>query len=741
MALVTPPDVAVGADFPATLASPSGSPAAVFSRAPRRTPKSLFLGPAALLAWWIFAVVARVGVLIYNLEEPASEVSSTLILISVSAGLLMTFNLWLLVTPRSFYEASPVWETALVTAMLVFARAGGAVEKALSSKPENAWHSSGVEPAREGAVPLLYVLLVCRLPNDVRAVGCVTAVYLVASALLELHSISEGSGFQLKAFAWQQGLALFVLATLAVLRRHWYVVRNQNLKPPIWSRIALLGWFFHVCVQFSVMVNVSISSDSTWVIFAVGALLAFAGALCGVSLWLTFCAQPEGSKYVELLCVVGLLLFAQSLGVIERHLFDKDVPRMVDVNVHEGPLAMLHVLLVCRMPTADYVAAAAATLYAVGHVAIAFVDEKVARQRPLLAAVTVFVVLRRSSENQARYRAAHALPPAPQMPFPDAPAATPLGSTSSSHSPIHSLPPDRHVRTSSIVAPVDRSEVSDDEVDDDSALGSWSSYLSPSDPPSDTERDRPHTLVVPSTTDVSSGFRDARSHLPEPFDDTSSVEVGGDRPTQPPPRSSPNWCEETVRGVASSQAASSTELTNYVARSSEARRDMVHSKSLQVIDTEQSMLVSRVQQQQATVQVLRTQLARTREELEAAKGQALQRKREVRRLQRRYNELQRSSGLQSLERKLAHRSGRRLNELSLHDLQALDEELDEALSAVKGQLRAELERKTKCQVCLENDTNCAFSACGHQACTTCASHLEVCHICRTPLRDIVILYH
>lgn len=758
MALVTrsPPSAGVVAAIPS-----SGISLGMFPRAPGRTPKSLYLGPAALLTWWIFSVVARFGMLISQLDNPSAALGSELIFIPVSAVVLLCFNLWLLVAPRSFCEASPVWEAVLVTAMLVFARAGSTLEKVFSLKRSNSFNTLGVEPVREGAVPLLYVLLVCRLPNDLRAVGFVTAAYLIASAILELHNLTESREFQLSTFAWQEGIGLVVLAILAVVRRHWYSVRDQ--KSSIWSRLALLAWFTHVIVQFSVMVDVSVSSDNAWLIFAVGALLAVAGAICMGNLWLFFYAQLQNRKCAELLCVLGGLLFALSLGVVERQLFDQDVPQTVDVNVHGGPLAMLHVLLICKIPTAGSVAAAAAGLYAVAHTAIAFVDENVAQQQAVLAIMAVFVALRRCSENSGRLPGVPAVPaPAavPPSPLPsDAPAAMPGSSGSSpslpaaaSSSSAASAPiafadpcptvsratPDLRPSTESRVSPTDHSEESEAEVDEEET-STWSSYSSPSEPPSDTER--PCTLAVPSTVDVSSALADACAQDSPNLCTDAFLEVAGDRPTQPPPRSSPKWCPQIAGGVprSTSRAFSSTEVMP-VDGSSELRLQS-QSKSLQVVTAEQSMLMAQVERQRAAVQVLRTQLIRTREELRASQGETVQRKRQLRRMQRQYNELRRSSGNQSLERKLAYRQGRRLGELGLQDLQALDEELDEALAAVKGQLRAELERKTKCQVCLELDTNCAFAACGHQACTTCASQLEVCHICRTPIQDIVILYN
>jgi hypothetical protein len=47
---------------------------------------------------------------------------------------------------------------------------------------------------------------------------------------------------------------------------------------------------------------------------------------------------------------------------------------------------------------------------------------------------------------------------------------------------------------------------------------------------------------------------------------------------------------------------------------------------------------------------------------------------------------------------------------------------------------------TLCMICMENDMDTCFAACGHVCCTQCAASMDRCHLCRSMIRKKIKIY-
>jgi len=95
------------------------------------------------------------------------------------------------------------------------------------------------------------------------------------------------------------------------------------------------------------------------------------------------------------------------------------------------------------------------------------------------------------------------------------------------------------------------------------------------------------------------------------------------------------------------------------------------------------------------------------------------------------------STTRSLQRELAFQdyvSDARINNLSLKELQTLEEKLSEAQSRVKDAISVKYRTQHDCVVCMENSRETLLMPCKHFVlCGSCASSQTSCAICRTPI--------
>jgi len=327
-------------------------------------------GPAALLLWWLLAFGGHAVIGEWSDPDIASSDWKAFLAVASTAAVfcaLAAVNLGCIVSPKSL---GPCAVTSMVSTMLCVTRAGPRVLDALElpkpTGPPGQLASSLL--VREGPLPLLYVLLVCDLPSASCQAAGVAIVYLLVSVIAEL-SVPRSARLA-DSTATSENLALLLgFGTLVILRRECKTqLGGLDGLGTTWRRrlgpASLLIWWLCITYRFVVVAHAVLSASDRSAggiqTFIFGVLAAIVLALDALGVWLIW---APGSVCMEVLFSMSALLFAGGLYAVTERLPDALKSHVLFDTLCAGPLPVLHMLLVCELPTDIFATFGVAAVY------------------------------------------------------------------------------------------------------------------------------------------------------------------------------------------------------------------------------------------------------------------------------------------------------------------------------------------------------------------------------------------